>query len=225
MRIVCIIPAFNEEATIGQIVSEAIKHCDQVLVVDDSSQDRTGELSHQAGATVVRHLLRLGTGGALSTGFRVALRRGFEVFITMDGDGQHDPDEIPIVLEPILKNEAGVAIGSRFLGGCQSMPLHKKIGNRFLSIATSFASGMKITDSQSGFRSYRREVLEYVTHRARDYSWASEILVLAVKAGFKVMEVPITTIYLPERQRGADVKDGLKILRSTIRSPKPKASV
>jgi len=217
VRVVCIIPAFNEETTIGRIVSEALKHCDMVLVVDDDSQDSTVELSREAGATVIRHVLRLGTGGALSTGFRAALRADFEVFVTMDGDGQHNPNEIPIVLGPILKREADIVVGSRLLKQSESMPLFKRIGNRILSTVTSFASGTKITDSQSGFRVYQRKVLECAIHRTWDYRWASEILVKAAKANFRIKEVPITAIYLPKRQRGAGIKDGLKILHSMIR--------
>jgi len=225
MRIVCIIPAFNEEQTISQVVSEAIKHSDQVLVVDDGSQDRTAELSRKAGASVISHMLRLGTGGALSTGFRAALEGGFQALVTIDGDGQHDPNEMPTVLNPILKDEADVVIGSRRLKKSGSTPLLKWIGNRVLSIATSFASGTRITDSQSGFRAYRREVLEYAIHEAWDYRWASEILLLAAKANFRIKEVPITQIYLHKRHRGTDIKDGFKILYSTIKPPeKPEPS-
>lgn len=217
MRTACIIPAFNEETTISRIVSEALKHCHMVLVVDDNSQDRTSEMSHQAGATVITHILRLGTGGALSTGFTASLKADFEAFVTMDGDGQHSPNEIPIVLDPILKGQADIVVGSRLLKQPKSMPLRKRIGNKILSIVTSFASGTKITDSQSGFRAYRREVLEYAMHRARDYRWASEMLLLAAKANFRIKEVPVTAIYLPKRQRGADIGDGLKILYSTMK--------
>jgi len=225
MRIVCIVPAFNEEQTISRVVSEALRHSDQVLVVDDGSRDRTAELSRKAGASVISHMLRLGTGGALSTGFKAALEEGFQALVTIDGDGQHDPNEIPTVLNPILKDEADVVIGSRRLKKSGSTPLLKWIGNRVLSIATSFASGTKITDSQSGFRAYRREVLEHAIHKAWDYRWASEILLLAAKADFRIKEVPITQIYLHKRHRGTAIKDGFKILYSTIKSPeKPEPS-
>jgi len=223
-EIVCIIPALNEKATIGRVVSRALEHCGAVLVVDDNSQDQTAEESLKAGAKVIRHILRLGTGGALSTGFRAALRGGFKTFVTIDGDGQHDPDEIPKALDPILKRQADIVIGSRVLHGSGSMPLVKKIGNRILSIATSFASGTKITDSQSGFRAYRRQVLEYAIHRGWDYRWASEILALTSKGNFKIKEVPITAVYFPKRQRGASIKDGFKILYSTIRGTREKKS-
>lgn len=217
MQIACIIPAFNEETTIGRIVGEALKYCSTVLVVDDNSQDHTAHASENAGAVVVKHMLRLGTGGALSTGFKAALRTDCKVFLTIDGDGQHNPDEIPILIDPILKGEADLVIGSRFIEGHQSMPLHKKLGNKVLSTATSFASGRRITDSQSGFRAHRREVLEFAIHSGRDYRWASETLILAARGNFKIKEVPITTTYLEKRKRGAGMRDGLKILYSTAK--------
>jgi glycosyltransferase involved in cell wall biosynthesis len=215
--VICVIPAFNEETTIGQIVSGALRHCDKVLVVDDGSQDRTAEVSLQAGATVVRHIIRLGAGGALSTGFAAALKTSCEIILTMDGDGQHRPEEIPTLLDPIMKQQADIVIGSRTMGRIGTMPLLKRIGNRALSIATSLATGTKLTDSQSGFRAYRREVLEYAIHKAWDYRWASEILVLASKANLTIKEVPITTVYPPKRQRGATVKDGFRILYSIVK--------
>jgi glycosyltransferase involved in cell wall biosynthesis len=186
-------------------------------VVDDNSRDRTAEMSRRAGARVIKHILGLGTGAALSTGFRAALGTDAQIFLTIDGDGQHDPSEMPNLLAPIRNREADVVVGSRLLRECESMPLHKRVGNEVLSIATSIFSGTKITDSQSGYRAYRREVLERAMHEARDYSWASEMLVLASRRNFRIKEVPITVIYLRRRQRGADIKDGLKILYSMIK--------
>jgi glycosyltransferase involved in cell wall biosynthesis len=217
LQVTCVIPAFNEENTVGGIVSEAFKYCKRVLVIDDGSQDQTAAVSLQAGATVIRHVIRLGAGGALSTGLKAALKTDCEALLTMDADGQHRPEEIPILLDPIMKRQADIVIGSRFIRRTSPMPLMKRMGNRALSIAASVAAGVKITDSQSGFRAYRREVLEYVIHRAWDYRWASEILVLASKRNFKIKEVPITTVYLPKRREGAGIKDGFRILYSTIR--------
>jgi len=217
MGSLCIIPAFEEEATIGQVVAGALKHCGTILVIDDNSRDRTAIVSRQAGATVIRHVLRLGTGAALSTGFRAALKTDSEIFLTMDGDGQHDPDQIPNLTEPILRDEADVVVGSRLLSTSAGMPLGKRIGNSILSATTSLAAGTRITDSQSGYRAYRRKVLEYAIHQARDYRWASEILILAAKGNFRIREVPVAAVYLPRRVRGTSIKDGLKILYSTIK--------
>ena len=216
MGSLCIIPAFEEEATIGQVVAGALKHCGTILVIDDNSQDQTAIVSRQAGATVIRHVLRLGTGAALSTGFRAALKTDSEIFLTMDGDGQHDPDQIPNLTDLILRDEADVVVGSRLLSPPAGMPLGKRIGNRILSATTSLAAGTQITDSQSGFRAYRREVLEYAIHQARDYRWASEILILAAKGNFRIREIPVAAVYLPQRVRGTSIKDGLKILYSTV---------
>ena len=221
MRVTCIIPAFNEESTIAEIVRGALKHCSTIIVVDDHSQDRTAELSRTSGARVVKHILRLGAGAALSTGFRTALGTDVDTFLTMDGDGQHDPSEIPRILEPIGNDEADIVIGSRLLGRHELMPLYKLMGNKVLSMATSLASGMRITDSQSGFRAYKRIVLDFVMHKRRDYGWASEILILAARGSFRIREVPISATYRAEKRRGAGVKDGFKILYSTIR---PKSS-
>jgi len=217
MRVACIIPAFNEESTIAKIVQGALEHCDSVIVVDDHSQDRTPEISQRAGARVVSHILRLGTGAALLTGFKIALRTDAEAFVTIDGDGQHDPREIPCLLQPIQDREADIIVGSRFLGRHDSMPLHKWIGNKLLSMAASLASGVRVLDSQSGFRAYRRTVLDYVMHGQRDYRYASEILILAARGKFRIKEVPVRTIYPARRRRGAGIKDGFKILYSTIR--------
>ena len=219
MRIACIIPAFDEEPTIERIASGARRYCDQVFVVDDGSSDRTAELSRKAEATVISHLIRLGTGGAISTGFCAALKTECEIILTMDGDGQHDPAEIPLVLEPILAQGADVVVGSRLLQKSEAMPIIKRIGNTSLSVVTSLISGTKITDSQSGFRAYRRRVLEFIMHSAWGYPWASEMLILAAKAGFEIKEAPITAIYTQERQRGTNVKDGLQILYSMLKSP------
>lgn len=213
-KVLCIIPAYDEEATIGQVAAGALQHCGNVLVIDDGSQDQTAEMAEQAGASVIKHLICLGTGGALSTGFKAALQTDSAILVTMDGDGQHKPDEIPIILDPITKGNADVVVGSRFLKPQDCIPLIKRIGNKMLSFSTSLIAGTEISDSQSGFRAYRREVLEYATHRSRDYRWASETLILAAQGGFTIMEVPITARYIPQRRRGANIRDGFKILYS-----------
>ena len=211
MRIACIIPAFNEEHSIKKISLHAKKYCKPVIVVDDGSYDKTVKKAREGGALVVRHLINLGTGAALSTGFKIALDRGAEIIITMDGDGQHDPDDIPLLLKPILDGEADVIIGSRFLGNVKRMPFHKRVGNQFLSFMNSILFREKCTDSQSGFRAYSRKVLTSILHESTDYSWASEILIHIIRSEFNRSEVPIKTIYLKERVKGTGLIDGLKI--------------
>ncbi|EHR79127.1 glycosyl transferase [Thermococcus litoralis DSM 5473] len=114
MKTLIIIPAYNEELTIGSVVALAKKYGD-VLVVDDGSKDRTSEIAQKAGAIVIRHEVNKGKGAALKTGFGYALANGYDVIVTIDADGQHNPDEIPLLLKPILEGEADLVIGSRYL--------------------------------------------------------------------------------------------------------------
>lgn len=211
MKIACVIPAFNEEHTIKKVTKQAGKFCKSIIVVDDGSFDRTANRASEGGAYVISHLVNLGTGAAISTGINIALDGGANIIITMDGDGQHDPNDIPSLLKPILSGKADVTIGSRFLGNIECMPFHKRIGNRILSTMNSILFSEKFTDTQSGFRAYSREVLASVLHESSDYSWASEMLIHIIRSKFKCIEVPIKTIYIKERGRGTSIVDGLKI--------------
>lgn len=217
MKIACVIPAFNEEYTIRKVTKQASKFCKSVIVVDDGSFDRTANRALEGGAYVISHLINLGTGAAISTGIKIALDEGAKVIITMDGDGQHDPNDIPNLLEPILSGKADVTIGSRFLGNIECMPFHKRMGNRILSIMNSILFNEKFTDTQSGFRAYSREVFSSVLHESSDYSWASEMLIRIIRSKFKCIEVPIKTIYIKERGRGTSIIDGLRIFLRILR--------
>jgi glycosyltransferase involved in cell wall biosynthesis len=220
--IICIIPAYNEEKTIKNIVEQVRKFCSSVIVVNDGSQDNTREEAEKAGALVVEHVVNLGVGSSIETGFNVALRHGADVVISLDADAQHDPAEIPKLIEPILNKEADIVVGSRFLSGAEAMPLTKKVGNKILSWITSALSGYPITDSQCGYRAYSREVLRKLTltQLPKDYSWASDTLAKARKYNFTIKEVPIKTIYNRnlKRAKGTDVFIGVKILIDILRS-------
>ncbi len=225
MKIVCVIPGLNEEKSIGNVILGASKYCDRVVVVDDGSQDKTKDISINSGAFVISHLFNLGTGAALSTGIKVALKEGADIVVTMDGDGQHDPEDIPNLLKPLMDGTADVVIGSRFLGNIKTMPFHKKIGNKFLSFITSMRCGEKITDSQSGFRAYSQKVLKSILHISADYSWASEFLMLIMNSEFRFVEVPIKTIYMEERIKGTGIIDGFKILMNMLRHKQEKQGI
>ena len=216
--IACVIPSFNEEPTIAEVVEGVKRYCDRVIVVDDGSTDGTSRIALLCGAEVLRHPFRVGVGGAISTGFEAAMRRGADAILTIDGDGQHDPNDAPKLLRPISSGEADLVIGSRFLGDPSPMPLHKKLGNRAISILASSASGLRITDSQSGYRAHSRAVVEAVRYSSFGYGWASESIILAARRGFRVAEVPIRTIYPVKRKRGAGVIDGTKIAYDTLKS-------
>lgn len=187
-------------------------------MVDDGSSDDSLAAARKVGARTISHVVTLGAGAALSTGLRASLLHSPDVVVTLDGDGQHSPTDIPGVLKPIVDGEADVVIGSRFIGDSSGMPLLKKIGNKILSKITSWVCGERITDSQCGFRGYSPKVIERVMHEAADYSWASELTILFVKKGFRVREVPVKTIYPRKRFRGTGVRDGIKIFYETLKS-------
>ncbi len=218
MTAIAVIPCYNEQSTLAEVIAGARKFCDLVIVVDDGSYDQSPAIASTSGAMTLRHPFTLGAGAALSTGLRASLRRNPDVVVTLDGDGQHLPEEIPKLIRPILQGDADVVIGSRFLGNSAEMPLLKKFGNKALSKVTSWVCGQRVTDSQSGFRAYSPKVIGQVMHQAPDYPWASELTILMVKAGFRIAEVPITTVYSRTRYRGVGVKDGVKIFYETLKS-------
>ena len=192
--ILFIIPAFNEEGSIARVVSELRESfpAADVAVINDGSSDRTSELARRAGATVVDLPINLGIGTAVQTGFILAARRGHDVTVQFDGDGQHLASEVGNLLAPILKGEADVVIGSRFLkrNGYRG-PILRRIGISIFSAINQFLVRQKITDSTSGFRAYNRSSLLYLsTDYPHDYPEPESILNLA-RRGFRIVEVPV----------------------------------
>lgn len=218
MRTICVIPTYNEDETIAEVIGGCKRYCDEILVVDDGSDDETAAEATKAGARLIRHAARLGTGASLSTGFRAALQAGADIVVTVDADGQHSPEDIPRLFETIFLGVTDLVNGSRFLGDVKGMPFLKRLGNSALSIITSILCGRQITDSQSGMRAYTRRVLETITHESAGYSWASEILLLASRNGFRFVEVPIKTIYPKHRRRGTGILDGLFIFYQSLKT-------
>ncbi|AKB16441.1 glycosyltransferase family 2 protein [Methanosarcina thermophila] len=157
-NITVVLPAYNEEVSIGSIVLLTSQYADNVIVVDDGSSDRTAEVAGKAGAEVVRHETNRGKGAALKTGFTAAADLGADVIVTMDSDGQHNPAEIPRLVAPILKGEADMVNGSRYLNGLdKNTPAYRRVGQTILDGVTNLNSGLRITDSQSGFSTILRE--------------------------------------------------------------------
>ncbi len=216
LKVVCVIPAHNEESTISSVVRNARTICNIVIVVDDGSTDRTVEEAKKAKAKVVSHTIRLGVGAALSTGLRAAINYGAEIIVTLDADEQHDPKEIPNVITPIIDGKADLVIGSRTLEKNSEMPFQKLVANKILSKLTSLASDIEIKDSQSGFRGMSRKVAESIKYDSTDYQWASEMIILLSKRGIKIVDVPIKTLYFKSRRRGAGFRDAIKILYNIL---------
>jgi glycosyltransferase involved in cell wall biosynthesis len=195
-KVLALIPCFNEEATIASLVLKTKKYVDTVLVVDDGSRDDTVEMAQEAGATVVAHEKNRGKAAAIKTGFIYALDHKYDYVITLDGDGQHNPEEIPLLLNKMIDGKVDIAIGIRF-GNSTEMPWWRKIGKRVLDYATSFGSGGFVTDSQSGFRGFNTRALEKITPRLSgdEFSIESEQLIRAHDYGLSVGNARISCRY------------------------------
>ena len=186
-----LIPALNAEPYLGAVVEGCGKVSDvPVLVVDDGSSDATGRVARDAGAEVIRHEVNLGKGAALKTGFQVALERDCAAVVTIDADGQHLPSEIPRFFEEWERTSADLIIGSRshlFDG----MVRRRRAANQFSAWAISTVSGVKLTDSQSGFRLYSRRLIDEVTIRTNGFEAESEVIVRAGRGGFRIESITI----------------------------------
>lgn len=215
-KIVAVIPAYNEERFIGSVVLKARKYGDAVIVVDDGSSDATAEVAEAAGAIVVRHGANRGKGAALNTGLRKARELGAEAVALLDADGQHRPEEIPGVLAPILRGEADVVAGSRYLEQRGPVPRHRVWGHRMFTFLTNLLSGTQLTDSQSGFRAFSSQALEALGFSSNGFSVESEMQFLISERNLRVVEAPVTTLYRDKPKRNV-VVHGMGVLNGVLR--------
>jgi glycosyltransferase involved in cell wall biosynthesis len=192
VRTLLIIPAFNEEATIKGVIFAVRQHFSgDIAVVDDGSEDETGTLAREAGVAVLRHPCNLGIGAAVQTGFLYALHQGYDIVVRQDGDGQHDPAQIPRLLEILERDEADIVVGSRFLAreGYQSTFV-RRVGIVILGIVSALV-GTRITDPTSGYWAVNRRALKVLSRSQPDDYPETEALVLASRAGCRVKEQPV----------------------------------
>ena len=194
MKTIVVIPAFNEQAAIGDVVAKSLQYADNVLVIDDGSSDDTSEIAKNAGADVLKHPTNFGKGVSLKDAFKEV--SGYDVVVTIDGDGQHNPDEIPILIEPILEGKADFVNGSRYLNGFEeNTPAYRRVGQRVLDIATNVTAGTSVTDSQSGFRAFKGDTISCYKFRDPGFGIESEMIADAAENSLKILEVPITVRY------------------------------
>jgi glycosyltransferase involved in cell wall biosynthesis len=199
MRIIALIPAYNEEARIADAVHDARRFVDAVVVVDDCSQDRTGERARAAGAAVLRHAINRGQGAALQTATEYALSRlGADALVHFDADGQMAGEEIPMMVEPIVGGEADVVLGSRFLGKTANMPPTRWLANRLARLFTVVVSGISLTDTHCGFRALSRAAAEAMPITLDRMAHASQIQDLIMVKGLRYIEQPVTIRYSTE---------------------------
>ena len=218
MKITIGIPAYNEEKNIAGIISKLKKYTDSIIVCDDGSSDLTGDISEQLGAIVIKHSKNRGYGAAINSLFLKAKELEPDVFLTLDADGQHRIEDIPIVTDPIIKNEVDLVIGSRFLDTkSEEMPNYRKVGIKIITKITNLSIKEKLTDSQSGFRSYSRKALQEITPTDDGMGVSTEILIKASNLGLKVVEVPIKVNYSGETSTHDPVSHGTSVILSTIK--------
>jgi glycosyltransferase involved in cell wall biosynthesis len=190
MKAMALIPALNAERTLPNVLLGAREHLQDVVVVDDGSTDRTGDVARELGVTVLRHDVNRGKGGALKTGFAHALANGFDAVITLDADGQHLPAQIPKFLAAYGESGADLIIGGRAHLFNQMLP-RRRMANRFSAWVIAKCSGARVTDSQSGFRLYSAHLLRSIKLRTDGFDMESEVIVRAGRKGFRVMTIPI----------------------------------
>jgi len=194
-RRIAIVPALNEEGAIGGVIDElrAFDPGFEIVVVDDGSVDRTADVAREHGAHVLRLPFNLGIGGSVQTGFRYAYENGFELAVRVDGDGQHDPAQLGAVVDPVLRGQVDIAVGSRYLqrGGGYRSSVPRRVGIRILASTVSALTGQKITDPTSGFQALnRRAITLFAADYPHDYPEV-EALVMLIRHRLRLTEVPV----------------------------------
>jgi len=218
MEITIGIPAYNEEKNISEIIKKLQKITNKIIVCDDGSNDSTAKIAKEMGVLVVQHETNLGYGAAIRSIFLKAREEKSEFLITLDSDGQHRIEDIQIILEPLKTGKADIVIGSRFLNnGGKNVPSYRKVGIKILTKLANTSLEQNITDSQSGFRGYGKDVIENVTPSESGMGVSNEILIKANKQGLKIVEVPIIILYDGDTSTHNPISHGSSVLISTLK--------
>ena len=194
MVTIACIPAYNEENTIYSVIKGVSNYVDRIIVCNDGSNDKTVKKAEEAGAIVISHEKNLGKGAALKSLFNYTKKIDFDTLVTIDGDGQFLPQEVPKLIAPIASNEYDIVIGCRLDSGSE-MPGYRKFGNKVLDKMTEAASELPFRDSQSGFRAYSKKAIEQIKFKSDGFASDSEILVSAAKKGLRISEEKISVKY------------------------------
>lgn len=195
MKIIAVIPAYNLEPVLTDVVRSVVSHVDEVVVVDDGSRDQTAAAALAGGALLAVHSLNRGQGAALQTGTDIALRRGADIIVHFDGDGQHPPHQIANLVDLIKKGEVQVVLGSRFLDTTSNVPAIRRRVLKLGAVFTRLMSGLSITDPHSGFRALSREAAGKIRLRQDRSAHASEFLQLLARQQLPYREIPVTIRY------------------------------
>lgn len=212
MKICVIIPTYNEAKNIAGIIGRVRRQGLEAVVIDDGSQDKTHEIAQDSGAIVLRNQVNQGKGSSLIKGFNYAQGMGFDAVITMDGDGQHLPEEIPYFIRLATYSNSSIFIGNRMLKR-KNMPYVRLLTNKLMSWIISFVARQDIPDTQCGFRLIKKEALERINLDTSKYETESEIIIKASRLGFKIESVPIKTIYEGEKSQINPFFDTLRFIK------------
>ena len=204
--------AYNEEKDILPVLKKLKKNYKNIIVVDDGSKDNTARIVEKENIILIKHKQNQGKGAAMQTGCDFAISQGADNLVLIDSDGQHLPEEIPRFLEALKKVE--IVFGYREFD--EKMPLKFKIGNKGLNFLTKIILGIKLKDTQSGFRSMTKEAYKKVRWISKDYSMETEMIAKTAKTNLKYTQVPISTIYL-DAKKGTSYKDGFRILKNMLK--------
>jgi len=215
LKFACI-PAYNEENNIADIVTKSLPHVDRVIVCDDGSTDKTAEIAKEAGAVVIKQSNQ-GYGSAIIALFDYSRRENAQIMVTLDGDGQHNPDQIPLLFDAITSNNVDVAIGSRFLDDTTKASGYRKRGIKIITSAANYGTNFKVSDSQSGFRAYSKDAIDAIHPTEQGMSVSTEILLKISNKGLSIAEVPITVSYEGETSSQNSVSHGVGVLANTIK--------
>ena len=223
MKVCLVIPCFNEAKAIGDVVKGAKKvfgkssHDFEIVVINDGSRDNSSEIARKSGVTVIDHILNQGAGGATLTGLSYARNNAFDYAITIDADGQHDPNDALSCFLQAVETKSDLLIGSRMIN-TSGMSKVKVIGNRGLSLITGLLFGVNVTDSQSGLRVFSRKALDNLTWKSTGYEFTSETIWRAKQARLGISEYPIRAIYTDySRAKGQNNWNAINILKSLVK--------
>lgn len=217
MQLVIGIPAYNEEKNIAKILLKLQKISNKIIVCNDGSSDMTGEIAEKLGAIVINHPKNLGYGAAIRSIFLKAKELEPDILVTFDADGQHRVEDIQNVINPIMRGQADVVIGSRFLDESENIPSYRKLGINIITMVSNITTKQKITDSQSGFRAYNKKAIAELTPSDYGMGASTEILIKANKINLKIVEVPIKILYEGDTSTHHPVGHGVSVILSTMK--------
>ena len=217
MNIAIGIPAFNEEKSIASIILRLKKKYETIIVCDDGSADLTGSIAKELGAIVITHKKNIGYGAAIRSIFLKSRELEIDILVTFDADGQHRIEDIDSMIKPIQEDKAEIVIGSRFIQNNSEIPKYRKVGIKTITGLTNVATGLNVSDAQSGFRSYNKKVLENINPSDFGMGISTEILIKAKKMNYRIIEIPIVILYEGDTSTHNPISHGTSVILSTMK--------